>query len=113
MRSNHFLKTGGEFRMIRMATDRIGGTTYSFTNLQSFLDNKASTVQYLGDVSAPSPFNDGATGQRHVKQQYSILYGQDEWHLTSNATLNFGVRYEYYTIQHRHRTDRSQHHLAL
>ena len=96
-RSNHFFKTGGEFRMIRMATDRIGGTTYSFSNLTAFLANQASTVQYLGDVSAPSPFNSGATGQRHVKQEYSILYAQDEWHLTPNATLNFGLRYEYYT----------------
>jgi hypothetical protein len=97
VRSNHFFKTGGEFRMIRMATDRIGGTTYSFSNLTAFLNNQATTVQYLGNVSAASPFNNGATGQRHVKQQYSIFYAQDEWHLTPTATVNFGLRYEYYT----------------
>jgi outer membrane receptor protein involved in Fe transport len=83
--------------MIRMATDRIGGTTYSFSNLTAFLNNQATTVQYLGNVSAASPFNNGATGQRHVKQQYSIFYAQDEWHLTPTATVNFGLRYEYYT----------------
>ncbi len=96
-RGNHYLKAGGEVRAIRMATDRIGGITYTFPNLTAFLANQASTVQYLGDVSAPSPFNDGATGQRHIKQEYCVAYAQDEWHLASNATLNYGMRYDYYT----------------
>jgi hypothetical protein len=97
VRSNHFFKTGGEYRMIRLTTDRIGGTTYSFTNLTAFLNNQASTVQYLGDLSAPSPFNNGASGERHVRQQYFTLYAQDEWHLNPQLTLNVGLRYEYYT----------------
>jgi hypothetical protein len=94
---NHLLKMGGEFRMVRMATDRLGGTTYSFANLNAFLGNQVQTVQYLGDVSAPSPFNNGATGERHVKQNYSVLYAQDEWSFASNMTLNYGLRYDYYT----------------
>ena len=49
-----------------MTTDRIGGITYTFANLTAFLANQAPTVQYLGDVSAPSPFNNGATGERHT-----------------------------------------------
>jgi hypothetical protein len=32
-------------------------------------------------VSAPSPFNNGATGERHVKQEYYVAYAQDEWQL--------------------------------
>jgi hypothetical protein len=97
VRGKHYIKTGGEVRAIRMSTDRLGGITYSFANLAAFLNNTASTVQYLGDVSAPSPFNNGATGSRHVKQEYYIAYGQDEWHLSPQATLNLGLRYEYYT----------------
>jgi hypothetical protein len=97
MRGSHFFKTGAEVRAIRMETDRLGGSTYSFANLAAFLNNSASTVQYLGDVSAPSPFNGGATGARHVEQEYYIAYGQDEWHLSPKATLNLGLRYEYYT----------------
>jgi len=94
---NHYLKAGGEFRMIRMSTDRIGGTTYTFANITSFLANQAQTVQYLGDVSEPSVFNNGATGPRHTEQQYGIGYIQDEWHIRPSVTLNYGVRYDYYT----------------
>ena len=49
-----------------MATDRLGGTTYTFANSTAFLANTPSTIQYLGDLSAPSPFNNGATGARHI-----------------------------------------------
>jgi hypothetical protein len=97
VRGNHYLKVGGEFRAIRMSTDRIGGITYTFANITAFLANQAGTVQYLGDVSAPSPFNNGATGERHIKQEYTIAYAQDEWHLAPKATLNYGLRYDYYT----------------
>jgi hypothetical protein len=94
---NHFTKFGGEFRAIRMETDRLGGITYTFPNVGAFVLNQAQTIQYLGDVSAPSPFNNGATGPRRVRQEYFIAYGQDEWHLSEMATLNYGVRYDYYT----------------
>ncbi len=97
VRGNHYLKTGGEIRAIRMETDRLGGITYSFANVSAFMNNTASTVQYLGDVSAPSPFNNGATGPRHVAQEYYIAFAQDEWHIAKAATLNLGLRYEYYT----------------
>src|SRR4051812_26499441 len=97
VRGNHYLKTGGELRLIRMSTDRLGGTTYSFTNVNAFLANQPSTIQYLGDESAPSVFNGGATGPRHLEQEYYIAYAQDEWHVNPKFTLNYGVRYDYYT----------------
>jgi hypothetical protein len=97
LKGNHAAKFGSELRAIRMSTDRIGGTTYSFANLTAFLANQATTVQYLGDVSAPSVFNNGATGERHVRQNYFIAFAQDEWHLRNDLTLNYGVRYDYYT----------------
>ena len=83
--------------MIRMETDQLGGTTYSFPNVTAFLANQPSGIQYAGDISAPSVFNNGATGPRHTRQQYYVAFAQDEWHATSNLTLNYGLRYEYYT----------------
>jgi outer membrane receptor protein involved in Fe transport len=97
LRGNHYIKVGGEVRLIRMATDRLGGTTYSFQNLNAFLANSPSTIQFLGDESAPSVFNNGATGERHIRQEYYIAYAQDEFHVSPKLTLNYGVRYDYYT----------------
>src|SRR5689334_4010995 len=94
---NHNYKFGGELRLIRLYTDRQGGTTYTYSNLTSFLTNTPQSIQFLGDVSAPSPFNGRATGQRYAKQEYYIAYGEDEWKIRPNVTLNYGLRYEYYT----------------
>jgi len=96
IKGNHNFKFGGEVRLIRMYTDRLGGTTYTFSNLSAFLGNTPTSVQYLGDVSAPSPFNNGLTGQRLAEQEYYIGYGQDEWKVRPGLTLSYGLRYEYY-----------------
>jgi hypothetical protein len=97
VRGNHNLKLGGETRLVRMYTDRLGGTTYTFSNLNDFLANRLQQVQFLDDLSAPSPFNGGATGRRRAEQEYYIVYVQDEWKARNNLTLNYGLRYEYYT----------------
>jgi len=96
-RGSHSLKVGGEVRLIRMETDRQGGTTYTYANLNAFLANTAQSVQYLGDVSEPSVFNGGASGMRKAEAEYYIGYVQDEWRFGRNLALNYGLRYEYYT----------------
>ncbi len=93
----HNFKFGAEVRMVRMYTDRLGGATYSFSNLTDLINGKLSSVDDLADVSAPSPYNNGATGNRFLKQQYYIGYLQDEMRLRPDLTLNLGLRYEYYT----------------
>jgi hypothetical protein len=96
MRGNHNFKFGGEFRQVRIYTDRLGGVTYAFGNLDSFLANTPS-ISVLGDVSSPSPFNGGATGNRLAKAEMFSAYAQDEYKVTPNLTMTYGLRYEYYT----------------
>ncbi|HEY0427455.1 MAG TPA: carboxypeptidase regulatory-like domain-containing protein [Pyrinomonadaceae bacterium] len=96
IRGNHSLKFGVEIRPLRIWTDRLGGTTYVFNDLPSFLRNSAASIQYVGDLSDQSPFT-GVSGERLAEQEYYIAYGQDEWKIRPNVTLNFGLRYEYYT----------------
>jgi hypothetical protein len=96
-RGNHVVKVGGEVRAIRLYTDRLGGITYTFSNINNFLSNTLQSTQFLGDLSAPSPFFNGSTGQAQARQEYYITYVQDEWKIRQNLTLNYGLRYEYYT----------------
>src|SRR6185436_2662213 len=81
---NHFMKVGGDLRMIRMATDQLGGITYTFQNINQFLSNTAQSIQYFGDLSEPSPFHNGATGNKHIEQEYYVAFAQDEWRVRSN-----------------------------
>src|SRR5262245_38303542 len=93
---NHFVKVDGDVRMIRMSTDQLGGITYTYANLNAFLNNTPTQVQYFGDLSEPSPFSNGASGVKHIEQEYYVAYAQDEWRLRPNLTLNYGLRYDYY-----------------
>jgi hypothetical protein len=96
-RGDHSFKFGGELRQIRLYTDRQGGITYTFSSIDNFLANAVQSVQFLGDLSAPSPFFNGSTGQAQARQTYYIGYAQDEWKIKPSLTLNYGLRYEYYT----------------
>ncbi len=98
LKGNHSLKFGGEWRPIRLYTDRLGGTTYTYGNISALLANTPSQVQVLGDVSAPNPLHNGIATNRQLKQSYSIFYAQDEWRIRPNLTLNYGLRYEYYSV---------------
>jgi len=93
----HTMKFGGEIRPVRFYTDRNGGTQYTYNSLSDFLTNKLASYRFVGDLSDPSVFNNGATGQREGKQEYYIAYAQDEWRLTPSVTLNYGLRFEHYT----------------
>ena len=94
-KGNHNIKFGGEVRLVRMKTDRLGGTTYTFQNFPAFLAGTLQSTQYVGDLSDPSPFT-GVSGQRQAEQEYYIGFGQDEWKIRPGISLNYGLRYEYY-----------------
>ncbi len=95
-RGSHNFRFGGEVRAVRLYTDRLGGTTYTYASLQNFLAGSLQSIQFTGDLSGTSPFT-GVTGTREAKQEYYIAYAQDQWQLRPGLTLNYGLRYEYYS----------------
>ncbi|HUQ91633.1 MAG TPA: TonB-dependent receptor, partial [Bryobacteraceae bacterium] len=85
--ANHQIKAGVEFRAIRVPIRQLGGLTYSFSNLDDFLANRAASASFIGDLDV------------HVgEQEYYIGYVQNEWRARPAVTFNYGVRYEYYTV---------------
>jgi hypothetical protein len=97
-KGTHSFKFGGELRSIKLYTDRLGGTTYTWSSINNFLANTLQSTQFLGDLSSPSPFFiPSLVGPAKARQKYYIAYAQDEWKIKSNLTLNYGLRYEFYT----------------
>ena len=100
--------------MIRMATDQLGGITYTYRNVDAVLANTPSSIQYFGDLSEPSPFNNGASGPKHTVQDYFVAFAQDEWRVRAelHAQLRPALRLlhaaarsrqPHRQVQHRHR----------
>ena len=93
-------------------------------NVTAFLANTPTQVQYFGDLSEPSPFHNGATGLKHIEQEYYVGYAQDEWrvrhelHAELRPPLRLlraaeGDRQPDRQVQHRHRPARSGHDAVL
>ncbi len=104
---NHQTKFGFEFRNIFVNFDQLGGTTFSYGNVTNFLTNNALSVNFIGDLSAPGPvtiatnpftvFERPTAGVHRGRQYYLIGYGQDQWNIRPNLTINYGLRYEFYS----------------
>ncbi len=99
VKGNHNAKFGVEVRPIRLKNDQQGGTTYTFSNVNAFLNNQPSQIAYLGDLSNKSPFT-GLGGFADLHQSYYVAYAQDEWRLSPELTMSYGLRYEYYSPLH-------------
>ena len=107
-----------------MTTDQLGGTTYTFPNITAFLANQPSGIQYAGDISAPSVVQQRRHRDRGTRASSTTSPSRrTSGTLSSNLTLNYGLRYDYYTplkvqrqpdrqVQPRHRHDRPEHDAA-
>ncbi|HKB09467.1 MAG TPA: TonB-dependent receptor [Vicinamibacterales bacterium] len=89
--SRHTLKFGGDVQRYHFdgfSYSRYGGE-FRFTNLQNFL--RGTVNRFTGNM----PNTDT---RRAMRQSYVAFFGQDEWKPADNFTMNYGLRYEFFTI---------------
>jgi hypothetical protein len=99
LHGNHNFKFGVEVRPQVIRNAILGGTTYTFPNVQGFLNAAPSQIAINGNTNDISPFT-GKGGFFDMRQTFYIGYAQDEWKIRRNLTMSYGLRYEYYSPLH-------------
>ena len=89
--SRHTMKFGGDVQRYHFdgfSYSRYGGE-FRFTNLQNFL--RGTVNRFTGNM----PNTDT---KRQMRQSYFAFFAQDEWKPSDNFTMNYGLRYEFFTV---------------
>ncbi len=81
------MKGGFEYRRIQSDFQFLGSTEYTFNNINDFIDNKPNAVAVALDSPVFKP-----------QQFYLIGYVQDSWQVNDRLTLDYGLRYDYYSV---------------
>ncbi|HEY1657648.1 MAG TPA: carboxypeptidase regulatory-like domain-containing protein [Candidatus Sulfotelmatobacter sp.] len=88
--SNHTLKFGGEFHYDQINVNPIAqfNGNFLFTGSETGVD----FADFL--LGIPSQYNQSQLNPFYGRNKYAGVFAQDNWHLRSNLTLNYGLRWD-------------------
>jgi len=86
----HTLKLGGEFHYDQVNVNPIAqfNGNFLFTGSETGLD----FADFL--LGIPSQYNQSQLNPFYGRNKYAGIFGQDSWHVRSNLTVNYGVRWD-------------------
>jgi Carboxypeptidase regulatory-like domain len=86
----HTMKLGGEFHYDQVNVNPIAqfNGNFLFTGSETGLD----FADFL--LGIPSQYNQSQLNPFYGRNKYSGIFAQDSWHVKSNLTLNFGLRWD-------------------
>ncbi len=90
-KSSHVLKGGFDWQNYRFdgtSYSRYGGT-FAFRNLQEFI-TQSRVNRFTGNLPGTDTF-------RQMRQNYAAFFAQDDWRVSDNLSVNYGLRYEFVT----------------
>ena len=93
-KGNHGLSFGGEWRQEQDNNNLIGGARplFTFGGLFNFANSTPLFYQINADPRTGGP----PSAQRFFRNNNYAFFGQDDWKVRPNFTLNLGMRWEYF-----------------
>jgi len=87
---NHTLRFGGQFlsEAVKLLPDFTANGQFQFVGSATGLD----FADFL--LGLPTQYTQGFSPPFHERSRYAGAYAQDSWRITSNLTLNYGLRWD-------------------
>ncbi len=92
IRGQHTIKTGIDIRRVYLNEANSTDGTLSFTAQPGLSAEQAVLANHLNTIQVTAPLND-----RGLRKTQYAAYVQDQWKATPNLTLNYGLRYNYFS----------------
>lgn len=94
VQGSHNIRMGGEVTRLAYLDEPTweAEPTYFFSNLWDFLNDAPNGENVTADPRTGQP----SLFRKDDRQNYFAFFGQDDWKMRPNLTVNLGLRWEYY-----------------